>query len=158
MRESPVFDVGLRRFDRWRAFIVLLAAAAVATLTAWAWAMARFGDDGDSVVVFSLAALLAVASVAVAGSLIRVPSGVLSSRHGAWTFAVEGGASRSGPLTVAIDLGPFLLLHLDDAALGRIWLPVQRRGLEREWHALRCAVYSPPPGAAIAAAAPLPPE
>jgi hypothetical protein len=23
------------------------------------------------------------------------------------------------------------------------WLPVQRRGIERQWHALRCSVHSP---------------
>ena len=51
-------------------------------------------------------------------------------------------------MTVAIDLGSFLLLSLVGADAGACrsgrWLPVQRRGLELQWHALRCAVYSPP--------------
>ena len=31
-----------------------------------------------------------------------------------------------------------------------IWLPVQRRGLEPQWHGLRCAVYSPRPARDVA--------
>ena len=45
--------------------------------------------------------------------------------------------------------GAFMLLVLTrlhgSNRLARRWLPVQRRGLEADWHALRCAVYSPPP-------------
>jgi len=37
-----------------------------------------------------------------------------------------------------------------DAAV--TWLPVQRRGLQAHWHALRCAVYSPRPDAGVDAA------
>jgi hypothetical protein len=58
-----------------------------------------------------------------------------------WLDAVPGG------MKVVIDLGPWMLLSFTPAAPGRLmsWLPVQRRGLEPQWHALRCAVYSPRP-------------
>jgi hypothetical protein len=57
---------------------------------------------------------------------------------------------------VAIDLGGWLLLRFyaepvrraagDAMRRGRTpaWIAVQRRGLEADWHAIRCTVYSPP--------------
>jgi hypothetical protein len=51
-----------------------------------------------------------------------------------------------GNVAVVIDLGPWMLLRFTaDAPPRTTWLPVQRRGLEAQWHALRCAVYSPRP-------------
>jgi hypothetical protein len=58
-----------------------------------------------------------------------------------------------GELQVAIDLGAWMLLHfvpdVGHRACSVSWLPVQRRGLESQWHALRCAVYSPRPAAGV---------
>lgn len=57
-------------------------------------------------------------------------------------------ATESGPwrAQVALDWGSFILLRLDSLeapARGRArWLPVQQRGLQPEWHALRCALHS----------------
>ena len=67
---------------------------------------------------------------------------------GAWTFVSDAGVRRTGTLEVAMDLGGLLLLRLVGQRRTRVWLPVQRRGLESQWHGLRCAVYSPPPLAA----------
>ncbi len=68
----------------------------------------------------------------------------------------RGPGSGELAVAVAVDLGSFLLLTLagtgDGERRSRRWLPVQRRGLENDWHALRCAVYSPPLGATIASA------
>jgi hypothetical protein len=70
--------------------------------------------------------------------------------------ASVGHEPRVGELRVAIDLGPWMLLRFtpDAGATGAAptWLPVQRRGLEPHWHALRCAVYSPRPDAGVDAA------
>jgi hypothetical protein len=50
---------------------------------------------------------------------------------------------------VAVDLGAWMLLRFERDATPRlrriVWLPLQRRGLETPWHALRCAVYSARP-------------
>jgi len=159
MRESPAFEVRLLRFGVWRCLLAAGAAAAVAATLAWAVATAPSSAEGGIAVVVSIAASLTAAAFALALSLARVRSGTLSFRDGEWSFAADGGPSRSGALTVAIDWGAFLLLRLEPRPGARIWLPVQRRGLEREWHALRCAVYSPPRHARTAAtAASLPPE
>ncbi|HEY2560332.1 MAG TPA: hypothetical protein VGI48_11535 [Caldimonas sp.] len=144
MRESLVFEVHLRRFWVWRSAVGAVAFAAVATVLAWGFATSAAHDDDSIAVVLAVATVLTLATVAVAVSLARVPAGVLACRDGEWTFASEAGPSRSGPMVVAIDWGSFLLLRIDAGLHARVWLPVQRRGLERDWHALRCAVYSAP--------------
>ena len=159
MRESPVFEVRLRRFEVWRSAVAALAVAAISASLAWAFATAASGNDDSVAAIVSIAGLLTAATIVAAVSLARVPAGVLSCRDGLWSFVPDAGATRSGPLTVALDWGAFLLLRLDPRPHAHVWLPVQRRGLEREWHALRCAVYSPPRRAGTAAtAASLPPE
>jgi hypothetical protein len=72
-----------------------------------------------------------------------------------WFLDATGGIpeeTHPGNLTIALDLGAWMLLRFDpDAPLpaGRrtTWLPVQRLGLEAHWHALRCAVYCARPAA-----------
>jgi len=155
MRESLVFEVRLRRFGVWHAGVGALAIAALAATAAWTLASAS--SPGIARWVPVLAALLALGTIAVSLSLARIPSGVLSRRLGEWTYTSDPGRAFSGTLVVAIDLGSFVLLRLDLTRHRRLWLPVQRRGLEREWHAVRCALYStssPPP--APSAPAPLP--
>jgi hypothetical protein len=61
---------------------------------------------------------------------------------------------RAGRLRVVLDLGPWLLLRFaaDPATRSAAWLPsgspiwiaLQRQGLQAEWHAIRCTLYSPP--------------
>ena len=45
-----------------------------------------------------------------------------------------------------IDLGSWLMVAFEKSGsvTGHVWLPLQRRGLERDWHALRCALYAIP--------------
>jgi hypothetical protein len=148
MRESVFFEVRLRRFGVWRVAVGLVAALAIAVDAAWSVAMFDSQSASGRALVVGVAVLLGVATIAVALSLARVDAGVLACRDGVWTFAADGGAVRAGALAVAIDLGPFLLLRLGDHLRTSVWLPVQRRGLDREWHALRCAAYSPPPAVA----------
>ncbi len=156
MRESVYFEVRLGRFGVWQVAVGAVAATAIFSVTAWAAAMFAAQPASGAFLVAAVAAVLVVATVLIACSLARVDSGVLSCRDGVWTFVADFGIARSGAFAVAIDLGSFLLLRLGDPRRMRSWLPVQRRGLEREWHALRCAVYSPPPVAG-AALTPLPP-
>ena len=104
--------------------------------------------------MLAVAGVLIVATAWIAYSLARVEPGVLALHDGCWTYTtrrVSGEASDSGPLAVALDLGSFLLLTMTRAGArgpqARRWIPVQRHGLDGDWHALRCAVYSPPPAA-----------
>ena len=151
MRESPSCVVELRHFGVWRSAVLVVAALAIASMAAWG-GLALANPTSDSALIAAIAAALALASALLAASLVRVEPGTLALADGSWTFAVERrGVARveTGELVVALDLGSFLLLAWTavegSRRTARRWLPVQRRGLEAEWHALRCAVYSPPP-------------
>ena len=90
--------------------------------------------------------LIAVGALAVSAcavSLWHVPAQSLRWDGRAWQLD-----AAAGELSVAIDLGPWMLLRFKPERRARAsWLPVQRAGLETQWHALRCAVYSPRPAA-----------
>jgi len=91
----------------------------------------------------ALVVAVALTMLACAVSLWRVPA---QSLH--WDGQVWQLDGVPGELTAAIDIGPWMLLKFTPEMPGRTsWLPVQRRGLETQWHALRCAVYSPRPAA-----------
>ncbi|MDQ6638641.1 MAG: hypothetical protein M3Z15_03120 [Pseudomonadota bacterium] len=154
MRERVFFEVRLCRFEVWQTAVGVVAAVAVAAVAAWA--VAIFGSEAASgrALVVGMAGFLVLATLALALPLARVESGVLACRDDVWTFLPDVGPVRAGALEVAIDLGAFLLLRLGDRRRASAWLPVQRRGLEGEWHALRCAVYSPPPVAGSSPTAP----
>jgi hypothetical protein len=159
MRERLSCVVELRRFGVWRAAVSAVAAAAVAAMAAWGGLALATGSNGSTLIA-TIALALAGLSALLAVSLMRVEPGTLACADGCWTYASRSrGVERveSGTLAVAVDLGSFLLLTLTcgeaSRRSSRRWLPVQRSGLESAWHALRCAVYSPPPVAPEAAAA-----
>jgi hypothetical protein len=154
MRESVFFEVRLRRFGIWRFAVGVVAVAAIAAMAAWLAAMWDSQAAFGRAFVVAVAAGLFLATVAIALSLGRVEGGRLTCRDGVWTFASGAGVCRTGTLEVAMDLGTFLLVRLVDPRRTTVWLPIQRRGLEAQWHALRCAVYSPPPLAAGSSTAP----
>ena len=154
MRESVFFELKLRRFGVWRVAVWLVAGAAIAAVAAWAVAMFASQPESGRALVMAVAAGLSLATIGLAFSLARVEGGLLTCSDGVWTFVPDTGVRRSGTLEVAMDLGAFLLLRLVERRRTIAWLPVQRRGVETQWHALRCAVYSPPPLAAGAPTAP----
>jgi hypothetical protein len=145
MRESVFFELRLRRFGVWRVAVWLLAGAAIAAVAAWAVAHFDSQPESGRAVVMAVAAGLSLATIGLALSLARVEVGLLTCSNGLWAFVPDTGVRRSGTLEVAMDLGAFLLLRLVERRRTIAWLPVQRRGLETQWHALRCAVYSAAP-------------
>jgi hypothetical protein len=150
MHGSPSCAISVGRFGVWRAAVGTVAAAALASLAAWLFA-SPLGEDAW---VRAGVAAAALATLALAVSLWRVSPVRLVWDGVGWSVAPASGAepAASGTLDVAVDLGGFLLLRFVPA--GRSgpaavrWIPVGRAGLEREWHAFRCAVYSPRPAAA----------
>ena len=155
MRERLSCVVELRRFGVWRAAVVAVAATAISAMAAWG-GLALATGASESATIATIAAAMAVLSALLAASLARVEPGTLACSDGVWTFTSRRrGIERveSGALTVAIDLGSFVLLTLTGSDGSRLWLPVQRRGLEADWHVLRCAVYAPPPVVTDATAA-----
>jgi hypothetical protein len=145
MRTAPAVAVTIYRSPRWIGFVALLAALAVAAAVAWAAAGA------------SPLRWWVVAAVALAGWTVfmierrRKPVGLRWDRQ-CWHLGHgPGDAVRQEAaleLQVAIDLGDWMLLSLkagEGFRAPRTWLAVQRAAADGDWHALRCAVYSPRP-------------
>ena len=147
MRTRLACHVSLRHFGVWRAAVATLALLSVSALTAWVLS----GSDLWSAGSLTGAAIAAVAVLLLAASLARVEPATLRLHDGGWTVARHGfedAGAEPGSVEVAIDLGSFMLLSFRPALEAgrpgkRRWLPAQRRGHEQDWHALRCAVYSP---------------
>ncbi len=148
---SLAVRVIVRRYGVWNGAVLAVAAAAVASAMAW---MAGF-DPAPGVGSWAAAVLLAV--VGAAGAFAAWRREPLSLRWDGmqWHLGPPDSAGNEplvGRLTVAIDLGAWLMLEFTPesggGAASRLRLPVQRRGLEPVWHALRCAVYSPAPNLA----------
>ena len=149
MRAAPAIQISLTRFGAWRAAV--LAPTLVAMLTATGWLAGQAGLTLATKVPLIL--LVAGSMLWLGASLIRLPTVQLAWDGQGWALrraAPIGIEPVAGALSVAIDLGSWMLLRFVPAApalrSGRtIWLPVQRVGIEAQWHALRCAVYSPHP-------------
>jgi hypothetical protein len=151
MHGSPSCAIAVGRFGAWRAAVGAVAAAALLSLAAWLVT----SPHGESTWVRVAVAAAGLVTLTLAASLWRVvPVQLLWDGLG-WSVAPTSGAEEAaapGTLDVAVDLGSFLLLRFVPA--GRSgpaavrWIPVGRAGLEREWHAFRCAVYSPRAAAA----------
>jgi hypothetical protein len=163
MRASPAFQCVMNRFGVWRAGIAVAASAGVVVLLVW------LASRSEPTPLLGLAAWVGAMLVvpAVAVSLMRVPAVTLRWDGQQWWLARLTRSSRAaagaqieavaGEIDVALDLGGWMLLRFRPISAARRkpspqWLPVQRRGLEVHWHALRCAVYSPRPAPAREAA------
>lgn len=150
MRAFVAAQFTVSRFGAWR--IAVGSVAGVAVLLLASWCVALRGLQGASIDL--LAALGILIAVGLAMQLTRLQA--CSLRWDGRTYflglADQGGdESEHGSVTVVIDLGTWMLLRFagDRGSPRRsaTWLPVQRRGMEAQWHALRCAVYSPRPEA-----------
>ena len=157
MRGAPPCEIAVGRSRGWSLAVVLVAGAGIGAMAAWLWTSPLGGGAWARAGV----AAGALAVIALAASLLRSVALVLRWDGTRWTVGspvASAIAPVSGELLVALDLGSFLLLRF--LAEGRSgpravrWIPVERRGLEREWHAFRCAVYSPRPAAGASVADP----
>lgn len=147
MRAAPPIEVALDRHGLWQGFVGASALATGAVIATWI----ALGERSITSAV-SVAAAIFVLAAAVTALSVAAPRHVCLRWTGLrWQLTDVQGASlepADGDVHVAIDLGPWMLLRFvaDPAHAGRVtWLPVQRRGLETRWHALRCAVYAPRP-------------
>ncbi len=156
MMISPSLDMTVGRCGVWQAGVAVLVVLAAATTLTWGFAAPASAPVAQAAGLL-LAALCIVAAVPAA---FRVGAVRLRWDGKNWSVAPAGSDDAPTPIeppTVALDLGAWMLLRLQRVGasrrLGRSWLPLQRRGHEVHWHALRCAVYSPrpAPGGPVAA-------
>lgn len=144
MRTAPGVRFTVVRFRLWNLALLGLATGSAAIVASWihraveapwAWPAAVAG---------------VIVTVALAAPGFRRHPQVLHSDGQVWRWGPAGGdVARlpAGRVEVCIDLQFWLLLRLWPNATegGRravAWLPVERQGTGRDWHALRCAVYS----------------
>lgn len=153
MRASPAFQLTIDRFGAWRAALAVPWLAAACALPAWLL-------SGELSLPRTAAFAAGVLALAACTRLARVDPMSLRWDTSAWRLgpaATRGEEPWVGTLAVAIDLGPWMLLKFAHDVTGRTrrvtWLPVQRRGIEPQWHALRCAVYCARPAQGLAAGA-----
>lgn len=165
MRAAPDIHVCVTRFGMWRAAVLTVGLFAASAIVAWViqhmralpWPAAA-GQVAVGAVVFALTVWL------IAG-LTKVSAFQLRWDGLSWYFNREAPTSagaiaadpQAGELSIAIDLGAWLLLRFTPGTppgpVRACWLPLQRQGLERQWHGLRCALYSPRPAPENGAAA-----
>jgi hypothetical protein len=115
-----------------------------------AWAVAAPQDR--PVLIFVLGTASLAAAIGLSASLSAVVPLTLRWDGQGWTLGPAASAGNEpwpGEVTVCIDLGNWLLLRFRHRSSGCwpkvTWLPVQRRGQQAQWHALRCALYSTRP-------------
>ncbi|WP_280154615.1 hypothetical protein [Piscinibacter sp. XHJ-5] len=140
MRASPAFQVSIVRFGVWRAAVAASTLLALSSLAAWWLAV----DEVPTTMVALPLALVSLAAIGVGASLLRCTPTSLRWDTQRWHFGPAGAPGEeptSGNLAIALDLGAWMLLKFESDQRRTTWLPVQRRGLEAHWHALRCAVY-----------------
>ncbi|MCB2020739.1 MAG: hypothetical protein KDG44_08030 [Burkholderiaceae bacterium] len=141
MRAGPSLDIEIGSFGVWRAAVLALTGLVCAAMAAW-WLAHPVPVP---TLISAMAALGVVAALAAALTCWRLPSLALGRRGGLWHLQRGDLSLEPGELIVALDLGGWMLLRFvpDTAGGGARWIPLQRRGLEPQWHALRCAVYAP---------------
>jgi hypothetical protein len=152
MHAPPPFQITVRRFGAWRLVCGWLVAVAAA-VTVW-WARAAIDAHVPWLAASTL--LLVGASGALLSLALRLRPMSLRWDGQMWHLgpaATAGQEPKSGRVAVALDLGSWMLLRFWAAGSRRgQWLPVQRRGHELGWHALRATVYCARPVSLPAAA------
>ena len=158
MRAIAACHFELSRFGAWRLVVMALACCACLAVLFWFLRQPLSQQGG----IAAAAGVAAAAALGLGASLGWVEAVSLRWDGRAWHVDPADSAGQegtAGTLSVALDLGVWMLLRFQADASRRwsgvTWLPVQRRGLESQWHALRCAVYSPRPAGDADAAADL---
>jgi hypothetical protein len=142
MRASPPIEVRLHHDARWGGFVLAVLASSCAVVATWI-----VTAEADA----ALKAAVAVAALIALGAAF--PLALRSERTLRWTgqrwqltdAGRERGRAQDGEVSVALDLGSWMLLRFTASGTGSsvvTWLPVRRRGLEAGWHGLRCALYA----------------
>ena len=134
----------VRCFGVWRAVSLFLVLPSMTSVGVWV---------PRALGLFTIWAVVAMVSLAVSTVAVLLHAWRLQPMSLRWdtqrwylgAMPAAEGEPRAGHLTISMDLGVWMLLRFvpDDTSVFQrgTWLPVQRRGHEAAWHALRCTVY-----------------
>ena len=157
MRAAPDIHVCVTRFGMWRAAVLIVGLVAAIAIVGWVMQHMRTLPWPAAASQVAVGAVAFVLTVWLTAGLTRVPAFQLRWDGLSWYFNrvdptstdVIAAEPQAGELSIAIDLGAWLLLRFTPGTppgdARACWLPLQRQGLERQWHGLRCALYSPRP-------------
>jgi hypothetical protein len=149
MRAAPAVQVNVQHFGAWNALLGVALVAAACSGSAW---LALCTDGLPAAGVWCVAALI-VAALAGASTAFRRHPVVLRWDSQCWYVSARRTGEPVGPqqVRVMLDAGEWMLLKFVPDFTAKPsraqWVAVQRLGLELQWHALRCALYSPRAGA-----------
>lgn len=161
MRPAAPLSIAIPRSPALRTAAFFLGAGLLATLAAWAaW---HWPIDAPSRRAARGLVWLAAAALALHAWRQTEPrAGWLAWNGDHWhwqptetTPPAHHPPPQAGELHVRLDLGRWLVLQFipadaPGAHLRHIWLTPGRDALPAQWHALRCAVYSPRPASLVA--------
>lgn len=146
MQAAPPVQVLVQSFGAWNGLLISLSIAALGVSGGW------FIGHSDVLPAWVAVVMVAALSFALVGawtSRRRHPFRLRWDSQRWYLTEGEIPADESGPshVQVMLDAGSWLLLRIvpedRSSPLAARWLPVQRRGIPDQWHALRCAVYCP---------------
>jgi hypothetical protein len=147
MPDSKALSIEIRTSAAWRWGVLVMTLAAALGLGWWSVTSLQRGAAGS--IWPGLPAWLAIVAAA---SLLWPRAGRLRWDGAVWHLEVPATGpvvERPGTMAIALDGGSWMLLRFRaaqaDAGLRVRWLALSRRDLGGQWHALRCAVYSPRP-------------
>jgi hypothetical protein len=147
MPDSSALSLEIRTAAAWRFGTLAMTVAAAIGLGSWGVTAFERGASG-----LMWLGLPALAAIGAAASMRWIRSGRLAWDGEVWQLVETGAigtAGRPGSLAIALDGGHWMLLRFrakEAPAARRVcWLALGRRDLGGQWHALRCAVYSPRP-------------
>ena len=155
IRTAPPVHVLVDRFAVWTTAVFILGV--IATVTLLAWVMSAWTTSLGLVQGLALSIAACVLCVSLWWSLRSSAVSLRWDGERWWLGQPSSVDTEAWPVHVAVcmDLGSWMLLklraHSDDACLPRRhrWLPLQRQGLELQWHSLRCALYMQEPRAGV---------
>lgn len=149
MHAPPPYQINLSRFGVWRVVCGLLAFMSLAVTLAWGSAAMPVHPAGVALATLAWA----IGSFVLLTHAWRLASLTLRWDGQVWALTTVRAEPSIGRVSVAIDLGAWMLLHFVPFGPGRsLWLPAQRRGHEVGWPALRATVYCARPVASSPAA------
>lgn len=145
MQSASALQVTIRCFGVWNAALGVLVAAVISAVAGWflSWHDEPAVRDGG---VFFVLALVGLSGVF---GLVRRQPIVLRWDAQRWhvTDPHRGRVdTQASDIRVVLDLGGWMLLkyRAETSPPSRRrsgWIPAQRRGIETQWHALRCALH-----------------
>ena len=157
MRSASAMQVTIRCFGVWNAALVLLAVTLICAAAGW---LLTWHDPSAVLGRGVLTALVLVGLGSVFGLVRRQP---IVLRWDAQRWHVTDprcglNDAEVSDVQIALDVGGWLLLKYRAEPSprhrgGRRWIPAQRRGMEAQWHSLRCALHAGSAALTSAAAA-----